>query len=159
MIYKSLRVGKNGRTFWLYKIKTLRDEPGPESTSADDPRITKVGRDLRKHKIDELPQIWNFLRGDMTLIGPRATTPGIIDSLSNDQKGIILSVKPGFFDLGAVWNYREEEMLRGAEDPHKKFMEEVYPELVKLQIKGIQERSFWGDIKIISRTVWLIIKR
>jgi lipopolysaccharide/colanic/teichoic acid biosynthesis glycosyltransferase len=137
----------------------MTNEPGSESTSEDDVRITKIGRFLRKYKIDELPNIINIFKGDISLIGPRPTFPSVIEELSEEEKGIILSVRPGIIDIASLWDSNEEERLKGSTDPHNKFLKEIYPEIVRLQIKGIKERSFWGDVKIISRTIWRIIKR
>lgn len=160
IFYKSLRVGKNGQTFYLYKFRTMvenADKIGGASTSADDPRLTKVGKFLRKYKLDELPQILNILKGDMALVGPRPTVPSVIFSLPKEQQDIILSVKPGLTDPASLWNIDEESLLAGKEDPHKFFMEEVYPQIVKKQVQYIRERTWVSDLVIIFKTFLAIV--
>lgn len=137
----------------------MRDEPGQLSTAEDDPRITRIGKFLRKYKFDEIPNLFNLLRGDMALIGPRTTLSSVLDTISQADMDIILSVKPGLFDCGGLWNYNEEERLKGAEDPHGRFIEEIYPELVKRQIECINHRSLGHDLKVIVRVVWKIIRK
>lgn len=162
IFYKSLRVGKNGKLFYLYKFRTMiegADKIGPESTSKDDPRITKIGKFLRKYKLDELPQAINILKGEMNLVGPRPTLPCVIDTLTKEEKDIILSVRPGLTDPASLWNINEEERLAGSNDPHKKFMDEIYPEIKRLQIEYIKNRSLLLDLKILIQTLCKIIFR
>lgn len=158
-IYKQRRIGKWGKRFWLYKIRTLKDLPGPLSTSENDPRITTAGRFLRKYKLDEIPNIYNLIRGDLALVGPRATVQSVLDSASDADRRIICSVKPGIVDCASLWDSNEEERLKESADPHKKFMEEIYPEIVKKQIECISHRSLGHDATLVMRTLWRIIKR
>ena len=135
------------------------DKIGPPSTSKDDPRITNIGKFLRKYKLDELPQLFNVLKFDMALVGPRPTLPCVIETLTQKEKSIILSVRPGITDPASLWNCNEEERLAGSFDPHKKFMEEIYPEIKRLQIEYIKKRNFLKDIIILTKTMWRIVTK
>jgi len=158
VIYKSVRIGQYGKPFFCYKFRTMvegADKKGGPSTAEDDPRITKVGRILRKTKLDELPQLWNVLKGEMSLVGPRPTVPEVIETLSSEEKKIILSVKPGMTGLGSLYDSDEEERLKGSENPHRKFLEDIYPEIVARELWYITHQSLWLDIKILW---WTILK-
>ena len=127
IFYKSQRVGKNGKLFTLYKFRTMVNAPGPTSTSADDPRITRIGRFLRRYKLDELPQIWNIVKRDMNLVGPRPEVPEVVHMMTDQERAIILSIRPGLTDLATLWDSHEEEMLKGEPDPHKAYLEKIWP--------------------------------
>lgn len=165
IFYKSLRIGKGGKPFLLYKFRTMvenADKIGPESTSGDDKRITKIGRILRKFKIDELPQLWNVLKGDMSLVGPRPEVPSVMEIMRKqfpDEYDIIISVKPGITDLASLWDFNEEEKLAGEQDPHKAYLEKIWPEKRRLQVEYIKNKSLWLDFKIIFLTIKKILFR
>ncbi|MAH46468.1 hypothetical protein CMI37_11590 [Candidatus Pacearchaeota archaeon] len=159
MFYKSTRIGKNGKPFTLFKIKTMKDGDGPSSTSADDPRITKVGHWLRKYKLDELAQLWNIIKRDMNFVGPRPEVPEVIDLMTDQEKRVILSVRPGLTDLASLWNSNEEEVLKGSQDPHQDYLNIIWPTKKKLQIEYINKRSIWLDLKIIIKTILKIFVR
>lgn len=163
IFYKSWRVGEDGKLFQFYKFRTMIEGAvGPESTSEDDKRITRIGRILRKFKIDELPQFWNVLKGDMSLVGPRPEVPSVMAIMHKqfpDEYGIIISVKPGITDLASLWDFNEEERLAGEKDPHKAYLEKIWPEKRRLQIEYIKNKSFWLDIKIILLTIKKILFR
>lgn len=162
ILYKSIRIGKAGKPFYLYKFRTMvegADRIGPPSTAGNDPRITKIGRVLRKWKLDELPQIWNVIRRDMNLVGPRPEVPEVVALMTKDEKDIILSVRPGITDLASLWNFNEEERLRGAVDPHQQYLDEIWPEKKRLQIEYVLQRSVRLDIQILTKTLWRIITR
>lgn len=162
MFYKSTRIGLRGKPFTLLKLKTMWDVPGPPSTSANDPRITSLGKFLRKYKIDELPQLWNVLKGDMNLVGPRPEIPEVMELMHRQfpkEYDIITSVKPGITDLASLWNYNEEERLANEKDPHGAYLDKIWPEKRRLQIQYIKNRSFILDIQILAQTLWRIIKR
>ena len=137
----------------------MHDREGSRSTKEDDPRITRVGRYLRRWKLDEIPQLFNILKGEMGVFGPRPTLPDVVATLSVGQRSIVLSGKPGLIDSASLWDIDEAETLRGSEDPHKKFLEELYPEIVKRQIEYIKTKTLWGDIKLMFRVVWKIINK
>jgi lipopolysaccharide/colanic/teichoic acid biosynthesis glycosyltransferase len=149
------RIGLHGQLFSVIKIKTMH--PGKYSSStitvSDDPRITISGYFFRKTKVDELPQLWNVLVGDMSLVGPRPDVPGYADKLDIDQKLILLSVRPGITGPASIKYSNEEELLAKQVDP-KKFNDEIlYPDKVKLNIDYILNWTFKNDIKIIFKTI------
>jgi len=158
LIYRSIRIGQYEKPFTLLKIRTMvegADRKGGPSTSADDPRITRIGWWLRKYKIDELPQIWNIIKGDLSFVGPRPEVKEVIDLLTIKERDIILSVKPGLVDLATLANMNEEERLRGESDPHQAYLKKIWPEKKKLQIEYVQTKSLRLDLKII----WEVTKR
>ena len=158
IFYKSIRIGKKEVPFMIYKFRTMRDELGPISTAADDPRITKIGRFLRRTKLDELPQLYNVIRGEMALVGPRPEVAGVVALMTHREKDIIFSVKPGCVDLATLQNLHEEESLRGQVDPHGFYLKEIWPRKKELQIEYVKNKSFKGDLKIIFQTLCQIIK-
>lgn len=159
IFYKSQRVGKNGKIFTLYKFRTMKEGvKGSLSTSADNHRLTKWGRWLRKYQLDELPQIWNILKGDMVLVGPRPELPSEFYSLGIHTSEIISSVKPGLTSPASLWDWHEEEMLKGSKDPHKTYCEKIKPIKMKLNVEYVKNKSFLGDIKIIIKTILKIFR-
>ena len=150
-IYKGKRVGKDGREFRILKMRTMRIDPsGPGVTAGDDPRITRVGRFLRRTKIDELPQLWNVLRGDMSLVGPRPEDPKYVAHYTAEQRGV-LSVRPGITGPTALAFIDEEELLRGG-DPETTYVERVMPRKLAVDLDYVRGRSFGGDLRILGRT-------
>jgi lipopolysaccharide/colanic/teichoic acid biosynthesis glycosyltransferase len=131
---------------------------GGTSTADDDPRITKVGRFLRKFKLDELPQLINVLKGDMSIVGPRPEVKYYADMFTEEERAI-LSVRPGITDWASLWNPAEGEVLKGSSDADRDYLETIRPEKIRLQLKYVQERSFWTDITIVFQTFWVILKR
>jgi lipopolysaccharide/colanic/teichoic acid biosynthesis glycosyltransferase len=155
ILYKAKRAGQNGKNFVMYKFRTMvedADQIGGPSTSADDPRMTKVGNFLRKYKLDEAPQFINILKGDMSFVGPRPEVPSEIETYDPETRKTILSVKPGLTDLASIAGLHEEEILRGAADPHLAYRELIQPQKIKLQLEYIKNNSFWQDIKILTKT-------
>lgn len=149
IIYRSLRVGKNGKNFHLYKLRTMKEDGGIPTASINDKRLTKVGKWLRKLKLDELPTLWNLLRGDIKIVGPRPDTPEEIESLSQNRKDIVLSVKPGIISPATLWNYKEDETLSNKKNPHKYYTEVIKPVKYYLNVWYVQNKTFWLDIKIV----------
>lgn len=161
IIFKQIRIGKNGKPFTLYKFRTMIEDAnkiGGPSTAADDPRLTKIGKFLRKWQIDELPSFWNVLKGEISLVGPRPEVPEVVALMTPEEKKIILSIKPGITDLATLANISEGERLRGSKDPHQKYLDEIWPEKKRLQIEYIKNRSLWLDIKIIAKTVYRLFR-
>ncbi len=156
VFYRGKRVGKDGRIFRIFKFRTMvpdAEEIGGPSTPADDPRLTKVGRFLKKYQLDELPQLINVIKGEMSLVGPRPEVPFYVNMMTEEEKKVILSVRPGMTDWASLWNFHEGEILKGSSDPEKTYMEKIRPKKIQLQIKYVKERSFWKDIKIILKTI------
>ena len=148
------RVGKDGRIFRVIKIRTMRDVSGLETTvtTDTDQRITSLGRFWRKSKIDELPQLINVLKGDMSFVGPRPDVPGYADRLEGEDR-IVLSVRPGITGP-ATLKYRDEELLLAeAKDPERFNDEVLWPDKVRLNREYVHNWSFWGDLGYIWRTV------
>jgi len=161
ILYHSLRIGKSKNPFKVYKFRTLvinADKIGGPSTSDDDPRLTKIGKFLRKYKLDELPQLFNVIKGEMSLVGPRPEVPEYA-KLYKDEEQIVFSVKPGITDLASLWNDDEGAILKGSSEPEKTYLEKIRPEKVRLQIKYVKEKSFIGDLKIIFKTLKKILNR
>ena len=161
IFYRGKRVGKDGKEFRIFKFRSMvenAEELGGSSTADDDPRLTRIGKFLKKYKLDELPQLINVLKGEMSLVGPRPEVPLYIDMMSEKERVIILSVKPGMTDLASLWDFREEEVLKGSPDPEKTYMEKIRPTKIKLQLDYVKNRSFWLDLKIILKTILKIFQ-
>ena len=148
------RVGKDGRTVRVVKIKTMRPDTNHVTTitQSGDPRITRLGRLFRKTKIDELPQLWNVLLGQMSFVGPRPDVPGYADRLVGEDRAI-LSLRPGITGPATLKYRNEEEILAAQEDPVRYNDEVIYPDKVKVNLQYIREWSFLGDIRYILQTV------
>lgn len=161
VFYRGERAGRNGKLFRIFKFRTMvpnAEEIGGPSTAGDDPRLTKTSSFLKKYQLDELPQLINVVKGEMSLVGPRPEVPMYINMLKPEEKEAILSVKPGMTDLASLWNFHEGEILRGSSDPEKTYMEKIRPKKVELQIKYVRERSFGLDIKLILKTIAKVFK-
>lgn len=161
VFYPGARTGKDGIKFKMYKFRSMvvnADKIGGPSTAGDDPRLLKTGKILRKYKLDELPQLINVLKGEMSFVGPRPEVPHYTDMFTGEEKRI-LGVKPGITDWASLWNSDEGSILAGSPDPEKTYMEKIWPEKKRLQLKYVDEHSFLGDIKIIFLTLAKIINR
>lgn len=155
IFYNGTRIGINGRHFKIFKFRTMvkdADKIGGPSTSADDKRLTGIGKFLRKYKLDELPQFINILKGDMSFVGPRPEIPSEVQTYDPEVKNLILSIKPGLTDLASLADLHEEEVLEGSSDPHQIYREKIQPRKIALQLEYIQKKSFWLDIKILVKT-------
>ena len=154
--YRGKRVGKNGKIFRIFKFRSMvvdAEKLGGPSTSADDPRLTKFGKFLRRYQLDELPQLINVLKGEMSFVGPRPEVPSEVETYDEETKNIILSVKPGMTDLATLSDIHEEEILRGSPDPHQTYREIIKPQKIRLAKEYVKKRNFWLDIKIILKTL------
>ena len=155
IFYRQVRVGKNGKDFRLWKFRTMKpgsDKKGLLTVGGRDPRVTGIGYFLRKYKLDELPQLINVLTGDMSLVGPRPEVRKYVDMYSKEQLHV-LDVRPGITDYASIEYSSENELLARSADPEKTYIEEVMPAKLKLNMKYIEEKSFWTDLKIIFKTV------
>jgi lipopolysaccharide/colanic/teichoic acid biosynthesis glycosyltransferase len=144
------RIGQFGKKFKIYKLRTIQD-----SVSTEETRISKAGQFLRKYKLDELPQLFNVLKGDMSIVGPRPDLPGYYDVLEGKNRKI-LELKPGLTSLAALKYYNEEEVLKQQKDPLRFNDQVIFPDKVQLNLHYYYHRSFWGDIKIIVKSVGFI---
>ena len=154
--YRGERVGKNGKPFKIFKFRTMvpaAEKLGGPSTAGDDPRLLKIGLFLKKYQLDELPQLINVLKGEMSFVGPRPEVKMYVDMMSSEEKRIILSVPQGMTDLASLVNFHESDVLKGSPDPEKTYMEKIRPEKIRLQIEYVKNRSFLLDLKIIIKTI------
>lgn len=154
-IIAQIRIGQYGRAFKLLKFKTMRDTSQPQNyiTTINDPRITKFGRFLRRTKLDELPQLWNVLIGDMSFVGPRPDVPGYADKLEGEDR-IILEVKPGITGPASLAFKDEEELLAKQDNPKKYNDEVIWPEKIRVNKAYIQNYSFKKDLYFILKTIF-----
>jgi lipopolysaccharide/colanic/teichoic acid biosynthesis glycosyltransferase len=148
------RIGKNGVHFSVIKIRTMYQSSSSVSmiTTVNDPRITKAGAIMRRYKLDELPQLWNVLIGDMSFVGPRPDVPGFADELKGEYRQI-LDIRPGITGPASIKYSKEEVLLATVEDPIYYNRNVIWPDKVKINIKYIQEWSFIGDIKYIFKLI------
>ncbi len=158
LFYIQKRVGKDFEEFDLYKFRSMiidADKVGPSVTSGDDPRITKVGKIIRRTKIDELPQLLNVLKGHMSLVGPRPEVMKFVEQKKEEYKKV-LSVKPGITDNAAIEFRDEETIMEQYEDKEKAYIDIVLPQKIELYYKYIDTISFTNDIKLILKTLKVI---
>lgn len=153
VIFKQKRVGQHGKLFTMYKFRSMTINHSGSSVSVKgESRITPLGAKLRKYKLDELPELWNVLMGDMSFVGPRPDVPGYADKLEADDRRLLL-LKPGITGPASLKYRNEEELLAEEEDPLKYNDEVLFPDKVKINIEYLDNWSFWNDIKIIIYTV------
>jgi lipopolysaccharide/colanic/teichoic acid biosynthesis glycosyltransferase len=159
ILYKQIRVGKNGKDFALFKFRTMNpgsDKKGLLTIGGRDSRITRSGYFLRKYKLDELPQILNVLLGDMSLVGPRPEVRKYVELYTAEQKAV-LNVRPGITDYASIEYSNENELLAKSADPEKLYAEEVMPAKLSLNLRYIREQGTLTDLKIIFRTFLKIL--
>lgn len=160
VFYRGRRVGLGGRRFDILKFRTMvanAEKIGGSSTPEDDPRVTSVGRMLRRYKLDELPQLWNVLIGEMSFVGPRPQVEWAVNRYTPEER-LVLSVKPGITDYASLRFANEGEILKGSTDPDKDYMEKIHPEKMRLSLEYVRSRSFRGDLSIIAETLGAVIK-
>lgn len=146
------RVGKEGHLFRLYKFRTMRQgsAEGRALTTRGDPRVTGVGRFLRRHRLDELPQLWNVLRGDMGLVGPRPEDPRYVARYTPEQRRV-LTVRPGLTGAAAL-EYLDEESLLSGPDWEDRYLGRILPEKLRIELDYLDRRSFASDLGVVART-------
>lgn len=160
IFYRGVRVGKRGLPLRIFKFRSMvlnADQIGGPSSSDDDPRITRVGKFLRKYKLDELPQLLNVLKGEMSLVGPRPEVPQEVATYSEEEKQI-LTVLPGITDWASLRFHDEGEILKGSADPHAAYREKIRPEKLRLALRYVHDHSFLTDLKIIFETLKTLVK-
>ena len=157
--YRQKRVGKNGKDFWLYKFRSMRkgaDKKGLITVGGHDSRITHTGYFIRKYKLDELPQLFNVLRGDMSLVGPRPEVRKYVDMYTSEQRKV-LSIRPGITDYASI-EYADENVILGqSANPDKTYIEQIMPDKIRLNMKDIANHSIGEYFKIIFLTFKKII--
>jgi lipopolysaccharide/colanic/teichoic acid biosynthesis glycosyltransferase len=153
IIFKQKRVGQYGKLFIMYKFRSMAVGHGGSSVSvAGESRITPLGAKLRKYKLDELPELWNVLTGDMSFVGPRPDVPGYADMLQGNERRV-LDLKPGITGPASLKYRNEEEILALQDDPIKYNDEVIFPDKVKINLCYLDNWSFLEDIKIIIYTI------
>lgn len=156
VFYKQIRVGRNNKDFKLYKFRSMRvnsDKQGLLTVGSKDSRITKAGYFIRKYKIDELPQLFNVLKGDMSFVGPRPEVRRYVDLYSKEQMKV-LSVRPGITDPASIKYRNENDLLSSANNPEEYYIQYIMPDKLKINIDYINKRTFFKDIKIIFQTIF-----
>lgn len=159
VFYRGIRTGQYGRPFRIFKFRTMivdAERKGGGSTAKDDSRITRIGRFLRRHKLDELPQLLNVLKGEMSIVGPRPELPQYTDLYTDDEK-LILTVRPGITDYASLEFINLGDVL-GNDNPDRVYEERVRPIKNALRVKYVREQSFKGDLVIILRTLQKLLK-
>ena len=154
VFYRAERVGKDGRLFHMFKFRSMvRDaaEMGPGLTARGDPRVTRAGRVLRRTKLDELPQLINVLRGEMSLVGPRPEDPRYVALYSPDQRRI-LSMRPGMTSLASL-KYRDEEDLLWNDDVDDLYSRFLMPRKLEIDLAYVDTRTVWSDFKVLAMTI------
>ncbi len=160
-IFAQERVGLGFRRFWIYKFRTMIADAewrGPGITARGDGRITRIGRILRVTKLDELPQLFNVLRGDMSIVGPRPELPLYVSQFADDYAQI-LSVRPGLTDPASIQFVNEEKLLAASAEPEKTYLTEILPKKIKLAKEYVRDQSLSYDLALIATTITRVIGR
>lgn len=153
-IFKQRRIGVDGRLFTMYKFRTMAvGHSGSSVSVAGESRITPLGAKLRKYKLDELPELWNVLIGDMSFVGPRPDVPGYADRLKGNDR-LILKLRPGITGPASLKYANEEEILANVENPQRYNDDVIFPDKVKINLDYYYNHTFGGDIKIIFDTIF-----
>jgi len=162
VFFRQERVGRNGKLFRIYKFRTMMKDAesvGPKVTAGADPRITRSGTFLRKYKLDELPQLINVLKGEMSIVGPRPEVPEFVVLWPEDLRNTILSVSPGITDIASIEYRNENELLEGAANPAEKYITEIMPIKLRYYATYIHKQNLLLDVWLIIKTVSLIFKK
>ena len=152
-LFRQTRVGRFGIPFTIHKFRTMRVEPGAAITVGADPRITRAGAWLRATKFDELPQLWDVLRGAMSLVGPRPELPRYVESYPADLRQRVLAVRPGITDPASLAFSNEAELLAAAADPEREYREVVLPSKIRLSAVYAGQASLSSDLRLIISTL------
>lgn len=160
LLFSQQRVGRDGHTFRLLKFRSMiadAERIGPALTIGTDPRITPIGRLLRRAKLDELPQLINVARGEMSLVGPRPEVPKYVAMYTPAQRRV-LTLRPGITDPASMEYVREAELLAHADDPERAYIEEVMPRKLQLNLAYAETATLWSDIATILRTMGVVVR-
>ena len=164
VFYMAPRMGHKGKIYTMFKLRTMhvRDENEDDAritAGGTDPRIFKVGKWIRRVKVDELPQFLNVLLGQMSVVGPRPEDPKIVDKFYTDWMKETLAIKPGVTSPGALWLYtNENRLMNNTDDPETTYRNDVLPFKLGLEYVYLQKRSFWYDVSLVFRTVMVVLK-
>ena len=157
--YRGVRAGRMGRPFRICKLRTMvlnADQLGGAETPANDPRITHAGHFLRKYKFDELPQLLNVLKGEMSLVGPRPEVMEEVDRYNDEERKLLL-VSPGITDWASIRFRDEDEILRGSTNPHRAYHQLIRPEKVRLGLRYVEHHSLYMDLQILWYTLLAVL--
>jgi lipopolysaccharide/colanic/teichoic acid biosynthesis glycosyltransferase len=160
VLYRGVRVGQNGKLFCILKFRSMivnAEQHGGSATAGDDPRLTSIGKFLRRYKLDELPQLFNVLKGEMSFVGSRPEVQKYVDRYSEDYKAI-LQLRPGITDWASIWNSNEAAVLEGSSDPEKSYEELILPTKIALQRKYLQDHSCSTDLRILFHTFAKLVR-
>lgn len=158
VLYVAERVGRQGRSFRLYKFRTMAagsDRTGPRITTAGDSRVTRAGRFLRRTKLDELPQLVNVLKGDMSVVGPRPESPHYV-RLYTPQQREVLRVRPGITSAASL-EFRDESALLAGDDWERRYVTEIMPVKLSIELEYLAGRTFVRDLRLMLRTILLLL--
>ena len=162
LLYRARRVGRNGETFMMHKFRTMHHRnraPGSAITGANDPRVFAIGCYLRKLKIDELPQLYDVLRGRMSIVGPRPEDPQIVSEHYTTRQRETLRVAPGLASPGSIYNYTHGELMLDGDDPEKYYIQQLLPVKLALDVIYVREASFLYAARVVLRTLWVILSK
>jgi lipopolysaccharide/colanic/teichoic acid biosynthesis glycosyltransferase len=159
IFFRQTRIGQFGREFTIYKFRTMvvdAEAKGKQITTTGDSRITKIGKFLRKYKLDELPQFFNVLKGDMSLVGPRPEVPKYVALYTLGQRQV-LEVRPGITDLASIQFRNESDLLATVTNPEEVYIQEIMPQKLELNLEYIANANLSFDLLIILRTFWRVL--
>ncbi|MFB9242900.1 sugar transferase [Massilia antarctica] len=153
--FRQQRVGRGGVLFNIIKFRTMRADSshGAQLTVGADPRITRIGKFLRRYKIDELPQLINVIQGSMSLVGPRPEVPRYVACYRPEVRAIVLSVAPGITDWASICYRDENAILARSADPERVYLDTILPAKLDYNVRYVRERGFWTDLRIIFSTL------
>lgn len=161
VFYRQIRVGKDNKDFKLFKFRSMKigaDRQGLITVGGRDPRVTRSGYYIRKYKLDELPQLINVFIGDMSVVGPRPEVRKYVDLYTPEQMRV-LSVRPGITDLASIRYRNENELLETVDEPETYYREVIMQDKLKINLEYVDNRSFWGDIKLIFATLYAVVAK
>ncbi len=162
VLFRQERVGRHGRLFRIHKLRTMTvDAPaaGPAITAHADARVTRAGRWLRRYRIDELPQLLDVLRGDMSLVGPRPEVPRFVALYPPELRARVLAVRPGITDPASLEFVDESALLAGSADPERAYVETILPRKLRRQIQYVERATWWSDLAVMARTLRVLFAR
>lgn len=159
VFFRQLRVGKDGVPFNIIKFRTMYDDAHESLlTIGNDRRITPAGKFLRRHKLDEFPQLLNVIGGSMSLVGPRPEVLRYVDCYPPEVRSQVLSVAPGITDWASIYYKEENSLLSRSVNPEQAYLETILPAKLKYNLRYVHERSFWNDVRIIFTTLALLVR-
>ena len=160
ILYRAQRVGRHRTRFTMYKMRTMHVNHAAHQsviTAQNDPRVFPLGNWLRRSKVDELPQLFNVLRGEMAIVGPRPEAPSIVEQHYTALEHETLEIRPGLASPGSIYNYTHGETVLGGDDPEKDYVERLLRLKLALDVVYVRRATAWYDVAIIARTLWVIL--